>query len=178
MFLKILSYCLISSFYIKPQPTEHLTQKSFYCLISSFYIKPQLTAGTHHEHLHCLISSFYIKPQPYVKLEATYKIVLYRLSTSNHNCTAITLSSFLLSYIVFLHQTTTLSFGYSCGLKLSYIVFLHQTTTCDQPQCRQRNCLISSFYIKPQLSVKDDMPYNIVLYRLSTSNHNLASVVI
>ena len=35
------------------------------------------------------------------------RIVLYRLSTSNHNWTYLSMYSVLLSYIVFLHQTTT-----------------------------------------------------------------------
>ena len=101
----------------------------------------------------------------------------------------------ILSYIVFLHQTTT-----SCSVIitlpiLSYIVFLHQTTTGSCPQAAASHCLISSFYIKPQLADQSSRSFSyclissfyikpqlvllrtvwrdIVLYRLSTSNHNL-----
>ena len=82
-------------------------------------------------HHHCLISSFYIKPQLY---------------------TGCSFEFYPLSYIVFLHQTTTMAQLMAAILRLSYIVFLHQTTT-------------KGWHI-PQ-------PLHIVLYRLSTSNHNL-----
>ena len=121
-------------------------------------------------------------------------IVLYRLSTSNHNAHLGMLAQLLLSYIVFLHQTTTCKIFICKCITLSYIVFLHQTTT-RPPQVRNRHllsyivflhqtttnleyeladsdCLISSFYIKPQLALVVREPVHIVLYRLSTSNHN------
>ena len=56
-------------------------------------------------------------------------IVLYRLSTSNHNNLFPSTSLKKLSYIVFLHQTTTEGRPSPQKEKLSYIVFLHQTTT-------------------------------------------------
>ena len=79
-----------------------------------------------------------------------YVVVLFRLSTSNHNHGAIWSNFIILSYIVFLHQTTTL-------LQLSR---------------SPADCLISSFYIKPQRIIALCAPDSIVLYRLSTSNHN------
>ena len=33
--------CIISSFYIKPQPDEGSKDAGYRCIISSFYIKPQ-----------------------------------------------------------------------------------------------------------------------------------------
>ena len=100
------------------------------------------------------------------------KIVLYRLSTSNHNYQRQRLSDFKLSYIVFLHQTTTPGLSLIHSGRLSYIVFLHQTTTLRWYCWFRRRlsyivflhqtttnvisfkpieyCLISSFYIKPQ----------------------------
>ena len=57
------------------------------------------------------------------------EIVLYRLSTSNHNSALADTFVELLSYIVFLHQTTTSYEITLSSLVLSYIVFLHQTTT-------------------------------------------------
>ena len=56
-------------------------------------------------------------------------IVLYRLSTSNHNPPKLIISALQLSYIVFLHQTTTTRVDIYEFKELSYIVFLHQTTT-------------------------------------------------
>ena len=120
----------------------------------------------------CLISSFYIKPQLSSDVTHKCRIVLYRLSTSNHNLQLSSRRIFPLSYIVFLHQTTTYSFiPFSISLlsyivflhqtttsqrsthglfPLSYIVFLHQTTTFSAIDTMLDNCLISSFYIKPQ----------------------------
>ena len=79
--------------------------------------------------------------------------ILYRLSTSNHNLAPVMALSVWLSYIVFLHQTTTMRF-----------------------HCRNSlHCLISSFYIKPQQYIIGEAYNTIVLYRLSTSNHNPSS---
>ena len=78
------------------------------------------------------------------------KIVLYRLSTSNHNVNTTLLPFAKLSYIVFLHQTTTVRTDIVWPLLLSYIVFLHQTTTHGYSANGYCDCLISSFYIKPQ----------------------------
>ena len=58
-----------------------------------------------------------------------YVVVLYRLSTSNHNHGSTSFLCCSLSYIVFLHQTTTYSWSLAFSPLLSYIVFLHQTTT-------------------------------------------------
>ena len=121
------------------------------CLISSFYIKPQQVACMDTLVGDCLISSFYIKPQRFTLLilrknivlyrlstsnhnfqsmdRGLFVIVLYRLSTSNHNSSRYFLCFSLLSYIVFLHQTTTMPCGAFPDKVLSYIVFLHQTTT-------------------------------------------------
>ena len=101
-----------------------------HCLISSFYIKPQLAYHISQNWIYCLISSFYIKPQPSTEYVLCHHIVLYRLSTSNHN-----------------KKTAII-----CCKELSYIVFLHQTTTVLDNCPQWNNCLISSFYIKPQLS--------------------------
>ena len=57
--------------------------------------------------LRYLISSFYIKPQPRSCYGSKRLIVLYRLSTSNHNYAFSLPKQSSLSYIVFLHQTTT-----------------------------------------------------------------------
>ena len=123
---------LIPSFYIKPQHFRQLISMFLNCLISSFYIKPQPHRAIFINSHDCLISSFYIKPQQYLMFHSSLKIVLYRLSTSNHNNTANITTWARLSYIVFLHQTTTI---FTCATGATY-------------------CLISSFYIKPQPSAR------------------------
>ena len=99
----------------------------------------------------CLISSFYIKPQRCCYYWQSCRIVLYRLSTSNHNDVEEDYTKKALSYIVFLHQTTTPILNMNSEIQLSYIVFLHQTTTWSCSPSIKSHCLISSFYIKPQL---------------------------
>ena len=71
--MRLTSCCLISLFYIKPQPSRILSAGILSCLISLFYIKPQperrfpLLSGC------CLISLFYIKPQ-----HISYNLLLFR----------------------------------------------------------------------------------------------------
>ena len=101
--------------------------------------------------LHCLISLFYIKPQPGETMTYLDAIVLYLFSTSNHNSSSSSVTAALLSYISFLHQTTTIS----------------------SQEVLQANCLISLFYIKPQQMSDYSLPRLIVLYLFSTSNHNI-----
>ena len=77
--------CHISTFYIKPQP-KAFGQVIFYrCHISTFYIKPQHSAFAKYDLLCCHISTFYIKPQLAVALYLAAAVVIYLLSTSNHN---------------------------------------------------------------------------------------------
>ena len=56
-------------------------------------------------------------------------VVLYLFSTSNHNREWIFSKHNRLSYICFLHQTTTVQIAGCNPAMLSYICFLHQTTT-------------------------------------------------
>ena len=257
--------CIISSFYIKPQHLCSGGNLAKDCLISSFYIKPQpksncadhytivlyrLSTSNHNLPLHSfcsvLIVLYRLSTSNHNPSRATSQaswIVLYRLSTSNHNPLAqsthgswivlyrlstsnhnrahtlprLTRLSYivflhqtttsrslfsngqplsyivflhqtttvwrdhwggiLLSYIVFLHQTTTITYERTKIKKLSYIVFLHQTTTRRTNDWIYPDCLISSFYIKPQHKVIGWRHWLIVLYRLSTSNHNLGLMI-
>ena len=77
--------CLISLFYIKPQPHGQHWRGKVYCLISLFYIKPQPTLSVYGSACNCLISLFYIKPQRWSVSGVGANIVLYLFSTSNHN---------------------------------------------------------------------------------------------
>ena len=77
----------------------------------------------------CILSKFYIKPQQQtIKLQSN-SVVSYRNSTSNHN-NAETVRAFLWLYL---------------------IEILHQTTTADVLKVQESSCILSKFYIKPQL---------------------------
>ena len=103
----LLSCCIISFLYIKPQPFIPCVTSTSCCIISFLYIKPQ---------------------PPAVKL-LVRAVVLYRFSTSNHNFHHNKRKIFALYYIVSLHQTTTYAAWEIDGNRLYYIVSLHQTTT-------------------------------------------------
>ena len=83
--------CIISSFYIKPQPLASYRQRTCSCIISSFYIKPQRKRTYSCYFAGCIISSFYIKPQRSISSIRDSFVVLYLHSTSNHNCNVVIL---------------------------------------------------------------------------------------
>ena len=105
---------------------------------------------------YCLISFFYIKPQHECPWCWYCQIVLYLFSTSNHNTGGAGL----------------------VGSLLSYIFFLHQTTTRSSRRRHPWNCLISFFYIKPQRKGQQYFINKIVLYLFSTSNHNRSGLAV
>ena len=100
----------------------------------------------------CILSKFYIKPQPRCPWFFFSWVVSYRNSTSNHNTPAAVLGSSGLYLIEILHQTTTTigngRLHRGCILSKFYI----------KPQLRGRSgysrwrCILSKFYIKPQLN--------------------------
>ena len=55
---------------------------------------------------------------------------------------------------------------------LYLIEILHQTTTFVLPMRRGIRCILSKFYIKPQLFMTMTFSNEVVSYRNSTSNHN------
>ena len=121
-------------------------------------------------------------------------VVSYRNSTSNHNLGHRPKLLWLLYLIEILHQTTTSSYSHWCDFRLYLIEILHQTTTNKKEdvitsplylieilhQTTTRTaaalisigCILSKFYIKPQLSTIDFEIASVVSYRNSTSNHN------
>ena len=142
--------CILSKFYIKPQPVLPHGCSSFSCILSKFYIKPQLRRRYPIEADGCILSKFYIKPQQsslpaksekccilskfYIKPQhprccfRLFRVVSYRNSTSNHNG------------FVWLSKAT----------QLYLIEILHQTTTPKASLCPVSRCILSKFYIKPQ----------------------------
>ena len=102
-------------------------------------------------------------------------VVSYRNSTSNHNNVPIAWSVLKLYLIEILHQTTTGRIRSARSTKLYLIEILHQTTTRGWPTLWIWRCILSKFYIKPQLSRQKTSRYCVVSYRNSTSNHNCGS---
>ena len=100
--------------------------------------------------LRCILSKFYIKPQLYRHLLSPDSVVSYRNSTSNHNYQSWQEVVYELYLIEILHQTTT----YPCR---AFSVV---------------SCILSKFYIKPQLCHGACYYTAVVSYRNSTSNHN------
>ena len=78
----------------------------------------------------------------------------------------------MLYLIEILHQTTTDRTGYIKNFKLYLIEILHQTTTSSGLFFTFFSCILSKFYIKPQLRRGDYKTHAVVSYRNSTSNHN------
>ena len=121
------------------------------CILSKFYIKPQ--PGTHYRRNRssCILSKFYIKPQPLQRLDRKRNVVSYRNSTSNHNLQFCYTGTWLVvSYRnstsnhnengISLNRDTVVSYrnstsNHNFGLnldddqKLYLIEILHQTTT-------------------------------------------------
>ena len=121
--------CILSKFYIKPQPMDDKKALRNRCILSKFYIKPQPHARPGGRRLSCILSKFYIKPQPIVHPCWPIGVVSYRNSTSNHN-----------------YAPRNCSF-----LRLYLIEILHQTTTESDALSKRFSCILSKFYIKPQL---------------------------
>ena len=78
----------------------------------------------------------------------------------------------MLYLIEILHQTTTPPPGERTQDWLYLIEILHQTTTMPRRVLLHGRCILSKFYIKPQLTVACCATSTVVSYRNSTSNHN------
>ena len=99
--------CILSKFYIKPQPRAAWPRKRRGCILSKFYIKPQQILKIVSRNRGCILSKFYIKPQHADTLLAYWDVVSYRNSTSNHNNVLYNTIRSALYLIEILHQTTT-----------------------------------------------------------------------
>ena len=55
--------CILSKFYIKPQPVPSAISLPYSCILSKFYIKPQRRTAESCRCGRCILSKFYIKPQ-------------------------------------------------------------------------------------------------------------------
>ena len=98
----------------------------------------------------CILSKFYIKPQHRLAPWRLHYVVSYRNSTSNHNGKSTALKYFSLYLIEILHQTTTDRAGLRprrcCILSKFYI----KPQLIADPVWLKSSCILSKFYIKPQ----------------------------
>ena len=145
------------------------------CILSKFYIKPQPYFLHLFHSCSCILSKFYIKPQQCHDVGWLCPVVSYRNSTSNHNLKDLRLNLSKLYLIEILHQTTTRHVTGFYNPTLYLIEILHQTTTSEQETNHSRplylieilhqtttlrlgvlrpcGCILSKFYIKPQRHV-------------------------
>ena len=160
--------CILSKFYIKPQHCNSLICCCVCCILSKFYIKPQLITKNSNSWICCILS----KPQHSFDRFFLFCVVSYRNSTSNHNTSSSEAVAYELYLIEILHQTTTEALVIVTGWRLYLIEILHQTTTSRLAAAALRCCILSKFYIKPQLLAWFSDEVAVVSYRNSTSNHN------
>ena len=164
--------CILSKFYIKPQPTTINT--------GSLIVVSYRNSTSNHNR-----SASHTAPTEVVSYRNStsnhnlftincqrFSVVSYRNSTSNHNYLAPFRKMRVLYLIEILHQTTTKAPSLPHSLQLYLIEILHQTTTiADCPPWNSRlylieilhqtttatfficcsvSCILSKFYIKPQ----------------------------
>ena len=104
-----------------------------------------------------------------------YLVVSYRNSTSNHNMTSSSTSQLtVVSYRNSTSNHNSLQVRWTTTA-LYLIEILHQTTTIVPDEELVAGCILSKFYIKPQLESVTVYEVIVVSYRNSTSNHNVAS---
>ena len=96
------------------------------CILSKFYIKPQPalvgTAGT----TSCILSKFYIKPQHARRRLRVFWVVSYRNSTSNHNAESYV---FVLSVVVSYRNSTSNHNKVGKRLRWSKVVSYRNSTS-------------------------------------------------
>ena len=100
------------------------------------------------------------------------EVVSYRNSTSNHNSGVGVNATMSLYLIEILHQTTTVAGvdGRRLGCILSKFYIKPQLEY--KLNLIKESCILSKFYIKPQQQRSLGFSYVVVSYRNSTSNHN------
>ena len=102
------------------------------CILSKFYIKPQPETAATLTTSGCILSKFYIKPQHPCRRLRFFWVVSYRNSTSNHNfMSGIARCIGVVSYR---NSTSNHNFGAAGNIDsgLYLIEILHQTTTVQR----------------------------------------------
>ena len=113
-----------------------------------------------------------------MKIACVVSVTLYLIEILHQTTTwRKNIRTFAWLYLIeILHQTTTHTLGHSFKHALYLIEILHQTTTAPARPNTRTGCILSKFYIKPQLGLPVCASYGVVSYRNSTSNHNLYPV--
>ena len=153
MSIFIVTCCVISYFYIKPQHLLGGLVNQICCVISYFYIKPQPDLTKAKAISSCVISYFYIKPQ-----QEIYQAEI------NGSC--------VISYFYIKPQLRDSLDFWHLGCVISYFYIKPQQMSINN--IVYSGCVISYFYIKPQLFRNNIFCISVVLYLTSTSNHNPA----
>ena len=166
------------------------------CILSKFYIKPQQRKIKSMEQQvvsYRNSTSNHNGGAVILTGNLLYLIEILHQTTTLHHAGKERSALYL---IEILHQTTTTRDGRNARIMLYLIEILHQTTTIGSVALLRVCCILSKFYIKPQLfGRRDPRPgrcilskfyikpqrcpslgdrRNVVSYRNSTSNHNVA----
>ena len=125
--------CILSKFYIKPQPA--IANVSAAAVVSY--------RNSTSNHNNCLYNDIRAAVVSYRNSTSNHNsrydvpeskaVVSYRNSTSNHNMGTQTGSTYTLYLIEILHQTTTSLTAFKAYSRLYLIEILHQTTTANSP---------------------------------------------
>ena len=123
------------------------------CILSKFYIKPQRRVPYHRRQRGCILSKFYIKPQQSRYFDGLVHVVSYRNSTSNHNSRCNVFNG--CKVVSYRNSTSNHNFlvAHPMAVVLYLIEILHQTTTYPFAVFICQGCILSKFYIKPQLLI-------------------------
>ena len=143
--------CILFYFYIKPQLIKRYWVSNGSCILFYFYIKPQRTSRDAEFATGCILFYFYIKPQLQAVNNWHSGVVYYSISTSNHNKSIKGVTIYMLYIILFLHQTTTVSFA---SIAQSSCILFYFYIKPQRSPCWFRclpSCILFYFYIKPQL---------------------------
>ena len=147
--------CILSKFYIKPQPGRKISEHPLGCILSKFYIKPQQTRS--HKNAFGVVSyrnstSNHNSSRPPPDRN---RVVSYRNSTSNHNAAPLLhLAGLVVSY-----RNSTSNHNHEHLLFRRGLVVSYRNSTSNH------NRLLLTF-----------LPPLVVSYRNSTSNHNMRKV--
>ena len=143
------------------------------CILSKFYIKPQPSPPQPWPLLVVSYRNSTSNHNASMPSASGPSVVSYRNSTSNHNtATKRPAPADVVSYrnSTSNHNTPTSPLSTS---PLYLIEILHQTTTRPAAIGSISSCILSKFYIKPQRYLSPVVVLVVVSYRNSTSNHNL-----
>ena len=167
--------CILSKFYIKPQPGRYFFVFTLGCILSKFYIKPQRMYSPFPFSKVVSYRNSTSNHNPSIAFRFELLVVSYRNSTSNHNLNGRPhYHGIVVSYrnstsnhnggnylntdeAVVSYRNSTSNHNFTpcadrqCVLYL--IEILHQTTTPSNPWKRKMSCILSKFYIKPQLTM-------------------------